>query len=69
MANGKAVALAVGFILLNLAGHCYGYYGGLQYGFYKGKCQTSDVEDIVDHCFRLVIPPTLCLPIGVVASE
>lgn len=47
MANGKAVALAVGFIFLNLAGHCYGYYGGLQYGFYKGKCRTSDVEDIV----------------------
>ncbi|GJR12584.1 peroxidase 60 [Tanacetum coccineum] len=47
MANGKAVALAIGFIFLNLAGHCYGYYVGLQYGFYKSKCQTSDVEDIV----------------------
>ncbi|KAD4384306.1 hypothetical protein E3N88_24474 [Mikania micrantha] len=44
MANTKAAALAVGFIFLNLAGHCY---GGLQYGFYNGKCGTSDVEAIV----------------------
>ncbi|KAK9079175.1 hypothetical protein SSX86_000845 [Deinandra increscens subsp. villosa] len=43
----KAAALAVGFIFLNLAGHCYGAYGGLQYGFYNGKCKTSDVEAIV----------------------
>ncbi|GJY54595.1 peroxidase 60-like protein [Tanacetum coccineum] len=44
MANTKAVALAVGFIFLNLAGHCF---GALQFGFYKGKCQAADVEDIV----------------------
>ncbi|KAJ0616651.1 putative peroxidase [Helianthus annuus] len=48
MANTKAVALAIGFIFLNFAGQCYGYYGyGLQYGFYNGKCRTSDVEAIV----------------------
>ncbi|XP_022007943.2 peroxidase 60 [Helianthus annuus] len=32
------------FIILNLTGHCY---GDLQFGFYNGKCQSSDVEDIV----------------------
>ncbi|KAJ0806342.1 putative peroxidase [Helianthus annuus] len=48
MPNTKAVALAIGFIFLNFAGQCYGYYGyGLQYGFYNGKCRTSDVEAIV----------------------
>nr|XP_043613987.1 peroxidase 60-like [Erigeron canadensis] len=51
MANSKAVvALAIGLIfLLNLAGQCYGYIvnGGLQYGFYNGKCRSSDVEEIV----------------------
>ncbi|MFS7915531.1 putative peroxidase [Helianthus anomalus] len=45
MANSKAVALAVGFmILLNLTGHCY---SALEFGFYNGKCKLSDVEDIV----------------------
>ena len=44
MANSKAVALAVGFIVLNLAGHCF---GALQFGFYNGKCNNSIVEDIV----------------------
>nr|XP_043623935.1 peroxidase 60-like [Erigeron canadensis] len=44
MANMKLVALAVGFLILNLSGHCY---GALQFGFYKGKCRTTDVEDIV----------------------
>ncbi|XP_076915929.1 peroxidase 60-like [Bidens hawaiensis] len=44
MASSKAIALAVGFIILNLTGHCY---GALQFGFYNGKCRTSDVEDIV----------------------
>ncbi|KAI3688098.1 hypothetical protein L1987_81806 [Smallanthus sonchifolius] len=46
MANTNAVALAVGFIFLNLAG-VLGYGTGLQYGFYNGKCKTSDVEAIV----------------------
>lgn len=47
--NVKAVAIAIGFIFLNFAGQCYGYYGygGLQYGFYNGKCRASDVETIV----------------------
>ncbi|KAI3706495.1 hypothetical protein L6452_24280 [Arctium lappa] len=47
MANNKAVALiaAIGFIFLNLTGHCYA--GDLQYGFYKYKCRSSDVEEIV----------------------
>ncbi|XP_076953757.1 peroxidase 60-like [Bidens hawaiensis] len=44
MANIKALAIAIGFIFLNFAN--YGY-GGLQYGFYNGKCQASDVEAIV----------------------
>ncbi|MFS7915534.1 putative peroxidase [Helianthus anomalus] len=46
MANSKAVAFvaAIMFIILNLTGHCY---GELQFGFYNGKCQNSDVEDIV----------------------
>ncbi|XP_022003571.1 peroxidase 60 [Helianthus annuus] len=43
MTNTKAAALAVGFIFLNLT--CV--LGGLQYGFYDGKCETSDVEAIV----------------------
>ncbi|XP_076953771.1 peroxidase 60-like [Bidens hawaiensis] len=49
IANVKAVAIAIGFIFLNFAGQCYGYYGygGLQYGFYNGKCRASDVETIV----------------------
>ncbi|KAI7753634.1 hypothetical protein M8C21_010152, partial [Ambrosia artemisiifolia] len=44
--NTKAVAYvaAITFIFLNLTGHCY---GDLQFGFYNGKCGTSDVEDIV----------------------
>ncbi|KAL7596754.1 hypothetical protein Lser_V15G28775 [Lactuca serriola] len=47
--DSKIVALAVWVIFFNLAGHCYGTlgYGGLQYGFYNGKCRASDVEDIV----------------------
>ncbi|XP_071729600.1 peroxidase 60-like [Rutidosis leptorrhynchoides] len=44
MANCKAAAFAIAFIFLNLTGHCY---GALQFGFYKNKCKTSDVEDIV----------------------
>ncbi|XP_076893647.1 peroxidase 60-like [Bidens hawaiensis] len=45
MAIIKAAAfVAITFIFLNLTGYCY---GDLQFGFYKGKCQTSDVEDIV----------------------
>lgn len=44
MASSQAIALAVGFIILNLTSHCY---GALQLGFYNGKCRTSDVEDIV----------------------
>ncbi|KAI3823326.1 hypothetical protein L1987_04761 [Smallanthus sonchifolius] len=46
MANSKAVAFvaAITFIFFNLTGHCY---GDLQFGFYNGKCQNSDVEDIV----------------------
>lgn len=49
MTNSKIVLLAVGVVFFNLVGHCYGSlgYGGLQYGFYNGKCRTSDVEDIV----------------------
>ncbi|GJZ96272.1 peroxidase 60-like protein [Tanacetum coccineum] len=42
MANMNSVAFA--FILLNLITHSY---GALEFGFYNGKCQTSDVEDIV----------------------
>ncbi|KAL8227174.1 hypothetical protein R6Q57_017006 [Mikania cordata] len=46
MANNKTVAFiaVVTFIFLNLTGDCY---GDLQFGFYNGKCQTSDVEGIV----------------------
>lgn len=46
MVNNKTVAfvVAIGFIFLNLSGHCY---GALQFGFYNGKCRGSDVEDIV----------------------
>lgn len=44
MANTNSAAFAVGFIFLNLVAHCY---GNLQYGFYNGKCKTSDVETIV----------------------
>lgn len=46
MAFSKSGALiaAIGFIFLNLTGHCY---GALQFGFYNGKCGTSDVETIV----------------------
>ncbi|KAI3523247.1 hypothetical protein L1887_01307 [Cichorium endivia] len=46
LADSKIVALAVGLIIFN---HCYGAlaYGGLQYGFYNGKCRASDVEGIV----------------------
>ncbi|KAI3823719.1 hypothetical protein L1987_05159 [Smallanthus sonchifolius] len=49
MTNVKSVAFAIGFVFLNFAGQCYGFfgYGGLQYGFYNGKCQASDVEAIV----------------------
>ncbi|GJW49456.1 peroxidase 60-like protein [Tanacetum coccineum] len=42
MANMNSVAFA--FILLNLISHSY---GALEFGFYNGKCQPSDVEDIV----------------------
>ncbi|KAL4591733.1 hypothetical protein LXL04_004704 [Taraxacum kok-saghyz] len=46
MAISKSVAIvaAIGFIFMNLSGQCY---GALQFGFYNGKCGTSDVEDIV----------------------
>ncbi|KAI7755276.1 hypothetical protein M8C21_002421, partial [Ambrosia artemisiifolia] len=39
-----AYVAAITFIFLNLIGHCY---GDLQFGFYNGKCGTSDIEDIV----------------------
>ncbi|XP_042488308.1 peroxidase 60-like [Macadamia integrifolia] len=39
-----AVALGLGFILLNLTGFSY---GALQVGFYRRKCGRSDVEAIV----------------------
>nr|GEY99380.1 peroxidase 60-like [Tanacetum cinerariifolium] len=37
-------SVAFAFILLNLISHSY---GALEFGFYNGKCQSSDVEDIV----------------------
>nr|XP_043623948.1 peroxidase 60 [Erigeron canadensis] len=42
--SGALVVVAIGFIFLNLIGHCY---GDLQFGFYKAKCGSADVEDIV----------------------
>jgi len=39
------MALALlGLILMSLTGECF---GALQVGFYKGKCKSSDVEEIV----------------------
>ncbi|XP_024985365.1 peroxidase 60 [Cynara cardunculus var. scolymus] len=39
-----AVGFMIMFLFMNLTGYCY---GGLQFGFYNGKCGASDVEDIV----------------------
>ncbi|KAL4591734.1 hypothetical protein LXL04_004705 [Taraxacum kok-saghyz] len=49
MTDRKIVTLAIWVIFFNLAAQCYGTlgFGGLQHGFYNGKCRTSDVEDIV----------------------
>ncbi|KAK1429208.1 hypothetical protein QVD17_11413 [Tagetes erecta] len=44
MANTNSAAFAVSFIFFTLFAHCY---GNLEYGFYNGKCKTSDVETLV----------------------
>ncbi|XP_040991202.1 peroxidase 60 [Juglans microcarpa x Juglans regia] len=42
------MALALGLIIVSLAGQCYaGSSAALQVGFYKGKCGIFDVEGIV----------------------
>lgn len=36
----------LGLIVTTLVGHCYGY-GGLKFGYYKGKCGKHDVEKLI----------------------
>lgn len=49
--------LALGLIFFNLTCHCF---GALRFGFYDGKCGSSDVEDIVQGVIssRCKIDPT-----------
>ncbi|KAK6936228.1 hypothetical protein RJ641_033258, partial [Dillenia turbinata] len=49
MRSWVALGIVIGVIFVNFVGQCYGQGGGgLQVGFYKGKCQKKvDIESIV----------------------
>ncbi|PSR86477.1 Peroxidase [Actinidia chinensis var. chinensis] len=46
MSKAGLVAVALGLMMfMNFTSQCY---GALQFGFYNGKCNSTDVEDIVE---------------------